>query len=217
MATGDESKAVEREMEDLVTKIQANVVATQQTWEEVSAVGTRLLAGLCNNLIETSFTDDPLNWGVLEKNKHVQELVRKKTENMRRKLLMELQQVIDKLEFWYEDLKELHFQLQVACDGTCWLPGASGHLIGQTMSIFGFEELVGQQVTFYGKDLSCKRDIMLDLADYVENPTKFDSSSSEAMSIYLAVWTEEPYIDSSMSQLIQQVVLSETSIYSKVK
>mmetsp|Transcript_8409 Transcript_8409/g.21364 ORF Transcript_8409/g.21364 Transcript_8409/m.21364 type:complete len:181 (+) Transcript_8409:439-981(+) len=124
-------------MEELALTIQGDALAAKQAWDEISASAAPVLAALCNGLIEASFTSEPSNWGVLRGNHVVQEAVLAKLQLDRQQLLDQLNSAVDKLSFWYDELKTLLFQVRQHCDAVAGLAKPE-KLVARTCSVFDF-------------------------------------------------------------------------------
>ena len=72
-----------------------------------------------------SFTEDSLTWGALADNAFVRAAVERKTAAQRARLLRDLAAVVDALQFWLEQVKELVLELQLLCDALS--PRVSSH------------------------------------------------------------------------------------------
>mmetsp|Transcript_25981 Transcript_25981/g.73703 ORF Transcript_25981/g.73703 Transcript_25981/m.73703 type:complete len:198 (-) Transcript_25981:874-1467(-) len=196
-------------MEELALTIQGDALAAKQAWDEISASAAPVLAALCNGLIEASFTSEPSNWGVLRGNHVVQEAVLAKLQLDRQQLLDQLNSAVDKLSFWYDELKTLLFQVRQHCDAVAGLAKPE-KLVARTCSVFDFEEIVDELVAQVGQDLACKRDMIADLQEISDDvDERFDATTRDSLLLYLSTWTERPTINPSRWLDVENVLVGE--------
>jgi hypothetical protein len=72
------------------------------------------------------------------------------------------------------------------------------------------EELIGQHATALARDLACKRSVLLDMEDLCSpGRDRLRAGGRDDLLVYLAVWTEQPFVEASQQLNIEVVLLGE--------
>ncbi len=171
-------------------------------WKNIQDSGIKLLLKLSNDLVETSFTNDSINWGVLAKNTKLHNLVKAKLAQDREVLLTALAQELIEFKDVYLQLKTSLYEMKASADML-----AHEAKTKNTSSIFDYESLITSAAVMYGQDLKCKQDILLDLTQLSRQPTSLGPTVREDLQVYASIWQEHPYLNLVEIKRIEKILL----------
>jgi len=164
-------------------------------WDKLTETSFKLLNELANELVETSFTESGLYWGVFLKCPEIQKLTVQKMTVKRIQLLDKIQGHLTTFTDLHQSVVTLFYQIQDAVDKD-----------GDHRALVDTETILGEWIEMYRQDLLCKVDIIRDFRKLSESSHMFHSGTRDDLLIYLSVWTLKPRLNADRLAEIEAII-----------